>query len=394
MEQEMNMWASPVLLFGPVTVTLAEALFVLALIAAFVFWRWRSDRREDTQSAVLSLLEAQRDALSRTQSELEGRLRTLSDASHAQHAALRNNLDERLEVVSRRMSASLSETTERTHLNLKTLHERLAVIQSAQASIQTLTTEVTSLQALLSNKQKRGAFGEIQMQDLVKTFMPPSAYGFQETLSSGVRVDCLIKLPNPPGPVAVDAKFPLESWRRYSEADDPAVREAAGKALAVDILKHVNDIAAKYLIAGETADTALLFLPAESVYATLHSDFPDVVDKAFRKRVMIVSPTTFMATLHTMRAVMKDAQLREQAGEVQKLVGWLKDDVRLIGDRMDKLQKHHHDAGRLMEGVQTAVNRATGRAERMERIELGEGAGAEPAIAEVRPAPPLLERAE
>ena len=389
MEQSANIWTEPLIVIGAASLSLLElALLGAGLVGVYLWHRRQMRGREDT-GAILELVEEQREALARAHAQLEGRLSQLSDASNAQHAALRENLDQRLESVSRRMQANLSETTQKTHHNLTQLHERLAVIQNAQTSIKELTTEVTSLQALLSNKQKRGAFGEIQMQDLVTNFLPKSAVAFQHSLSTGVRVDCLIKLPNPPGPVAVDAKFPLEGWRRFAEAEDDLTRDGAARAFRADVLKHVRDIAEKYLIHGETADTALMFLPSEAVYATLHVDFPDLVEKAFRARVMIVSPTTFMATLHTMRAVMKDARLREQAGEVQKIVGWLSDDIRRIDERVQALQKHHDKSAELMGAVRKTADRAMGRAQRIEDLQLEEP-DTDEALAPPPPARPPL----
>ena len=202
------------------------------------------------------------------------------------------------------------------------LRERLARIDEAQKKIGELSTQVVSLQQILTNKQARGAFGEVQLNDLVSSALPPSAYELQCTLSTGVRADCLLKLPNPPGSIAIDAKFPLESYHllRAVAAGDArrcAWRSAPSRRRCACTSRDIRD---KYIVAGETAESALLFLPSEAIYAELHANFGGIVDESYSARVWIVSPTTMMATLNTVRAVLKDVQMREQAGEIQKLV--------------------------------------------------------------------------
>ena len=222
------------------------------------------------------------------------------------------------------------------------LRERLARIDEAQKKIGELSTQVVSLQHILTNKQARGAFGEVQLNDLVSNALPPSAYELQCTLSSGVRADCLLKLPNPPGPIAIDAKFPLESYhllRAVAAGDAPALATAQ-RAFQAAMRKHIGDIRDKYILPGETAESALLFLPSEAIYAELHANFGGIVDESYRARVWIVSPTTMMATLNTVRAVLKDVEMREQAGEIQKLVGLMMGDTRRLQERVDNLKKH------------------------------------------------------
>src|SRR5437899_443100 len=222
------------------------------------------------------------------------------------------------------------------------LRERLVKIDEAQNKIGELSTQVVGLQEVLSNKQARGAFGEVQLNDLVSNSLPPSAYEFQCTLSTGSRVDCLLKLPNPPGPIAIDAKLPLESYQllRAVAAGDAQGLATAQRAFQQAMRKHINDIRDKYILPGETAESALLFLPSEAIYAELHANFAAVVDESYKARVWIVSPTTMMATLNTVRAVLKDVQMREQAGEIQKAVGLMLNDVRLLDDRVAKLKTH------------------------------------------------------
>ena len=221
------------------------------------------------------------------------------------------------------------------------LRERLARIDEAQKKIGDLSTQVVSLQQILTNKQARGAFGEVQLNDLVSNALPPSAYALQCTLSNGSRVDCLLKLPNPPGSIAIDAKFPLESYHllRAVAAGDTQALTAAQRAFQAAMRKHITDIRDKYIVPGETAESALLFLPSEAIYAELHANFGGIVDESYRARVWIVSPTTMMATLNTVRAVLKDVQMREQAGEIQKLVGLMMGDTRRLQERVDNLKR-------------------------------------------------------
>lgn len=390
MEQSANIWSLTVVKLGGADLTLGEALvFVVAIVAAIVLLRRLSEgekrsaeaERAEADRTLETKLAEMAQAHATSQAALDARIAALLEASATSQDTLRKSVDERLESVAKRLGDGLSENHKRTSDSLTKLYERLALIEKAEKNIETLTGEVTGLQALLANKQSRGAFGEIQMQDIVRNYMPPDSFEFQCSLSNNARVDCLIKLPSPPGSVAVDAKFPLESWRAYSEADDAGAKDAASRQFKADVLKHVKDIAAKYLIPGETADSALMFLPSEAVYATLHADFPDVVERAFKARVMIVSPTTFMATLHTMRAVMRDARLREQAHVIQKEVSLLADDVGRLDDRVAKLQKHFDQANEDVRQIRISTEKVVRRAERIEEAPVEESA------AEALPAP-------
>jgi DNA recombination protein RmuC len=224
----------------------------------------------------------------------------------------------------------------------------------------------------LSNKQARGAFGEIQLQDLVKSALPPSAYRFQATLGNGKRADCLIQLPNPPGSIVIDAKFPLESYRALIAAKDDAGRTAAGRQLIADVSKHVNDIAERYIVPGETAESALMFLPSEAVYAELHANFAKVVEHSYAKRVWIVSPTTLMATLNTVRAILKDAQMQEQASVIQNEVLIMLGDVGRLDQRVENLEKHFGLAEKDIREIRVSAEKISKRGERITEIELGE----------------------
>jgi len=306
------------------------------------------------------------------QTELQGRLTQFAEDSAQRETLFRESLDTRLSKVSERVGESIEKTQERNSENLKQLHERLALIDRAQKNIETLSGEVSGLQSLLSNKQSRGAFGEKQMQDLIENYLPPNAYSFQHTLSNGKRVDALIHLPGDQGDVAIDSKFPMEAWRRLTAADNTLDESQAGREFARDVTVHIKAIAEKYLIFGETHDIALLFLPSEAIYAELHANFPDVIEKGFSQKVMIVSPTTFMATLHTMRAVMKDAAMREQAHIIQKEVGLIAKDVTLLDDRVSKLQTHFNQSNEDIRKIRISTEKITKRADKIEALDVEE----------------------
>jgi DNA recombination protein RmuC len=338
---------------------------LLAVLAVVLVSKRRNSGSDELFARTMGQLEA-------TQRELGGRIAQLTEDHRAAQAALAKSLDERLDKVSKRVGDSLELTAEKTAKTMTELHTRLAVIDEAQKNITKLSTEVVGLQDILANKQARGTFGEIQLNDLVQTALPPSAYQFQATLSNGRRVDCLIRLPNPPGPIAIDAKFPLESYRLLRAAKDDTERLQAGRAFSADILKHVRAIAERYILGGETAESALMFLPSEAVYAELHANFGDVVEKSFRERVWIVSPTTLMATLNTVRAVLKDAQMREQASVIQREMVALIDDVARLDDRVLSLRKHFDQANEDIRQVTISAGKITMRAERIEEVQLGD----------------------
>jgi DNA recombination protein RmuC len=327
--------------------------------------------------------------------ELAGRLGQMGETQAAQQAALAERLqaqeralakalEERLADLGKRVGDRLQEQTTAATQSLSELKERLAVIDAAQKNITELSSQVVGLQDILANKQARGAFGEIQLNDLVQAALPPSAYEFQATLDGGQRVDCLLKLPNPPGPIAVDAKFPLESYRALREAKDEAALVLARREFSAAIRTHFRAIAEKYIRPGETAESALMFLPSEAVYAELHASFPNVVEESFRYRVWIVSPTTLMATLTTIRAVLKDVRMREQAGLIQKEVHTLLEDVERLDERVGKLQRHFGQASEDLRDIRISTEKIAKRGDRIEALEL-ETPEAEAALPPARP---------
>ncbi len=339
-------------------IALAVALIAAALVVV-VLWRGRPA----PEAGTLERLGAQ-------QAELVGRLAQLAESHATSQSQLSRTLDERLANVAKRVGDALNDQSTRNQTALGDLKERLAVIDRAQQNIAKLSTQVVGLQDILSNKQARGAFGEIQLNDLVRDHLPPSAYEFQATLSNGRRVDCLLKLPNPPGAIAVDAKFPLESYHGLRQATDDKARGQARRAFGTDILKHVNDIAERYIIPGETAESALMFLPSEAVYAELHAELPETVNRSYQRRVWIVSPTSLMAVLTTIRAVMKDVQMREQADLIQIEVQKMLQDVRRLDTRVGKLQRHFDQANEDLRQIRITTEKVDKRAERIDALQL------------------------
>lgn len=300
---------------------------------------------------------------------------TMRNAS-AQIAAsmelLAKSTESRLEQISGKVNERLEEGFKKTNETFVSVMERLATIDEAQKKIDGLTTNVVSLQELLGDKRSRGAFGEVQLESLVRNILPEIAYEFQYTFkSNGVRADCVLKLPEPTGMVAVDAKFPLENYQRMFEIGlGEGDRAAAQRQFRADVKKHVEDIAAKYIIAGETSDGAVMFVPAEAVFAEIHAYHPELVDFAMQRRVWIVSPTTLMAVLNTARAVMKDVATREQVHIIKDELGKLGKDFQRFDQRMRKLADHIRLAHQDAEEVRVSSDKITRRFTQIERVEL------------------------
>lgn len=322
------------------------------------------------------------DNMYRAQTELAGRLSMLNEnnirqqnqlasAINEQKLSMLKMVDEKLLEVTKNVGQGLQQSTEKTNQTLHDLRERLAKIDVAQQKISTLSEQVVSLQEVLTNKQARGAFGEIQLNDLVSSILPPSAYAFQVVLSNQKRADCVLKLPNPPGMIVIDSKFPLESYQALRKASNEREKLEAERFFKASVLKHIKDISEKYIISGETAESALMFMPSESVYAELHANFIDVVEASYRAKVWIVSPTTLMATLNTVRAVLKDARMQEQAGVIQKEVGLLIEDINRIDERIENLSKHFDMASKDIGEIKVSSGKISKRVEKIEDIELG-----------------------
>jgi len=344
---------------------LGIGLGLLAALVAGVYAVTQRARRENLDQ--MARITEMAEALSRQQSELSGAL---------QQSQM--TVNDRLDGLGKRLGDSLHQQSERTGQSLKTLYERLAVIDHAQKNLTDLSQQMVGLQDILSNKQARGAFGEIQLNDLVTATLPPSAYEFQVTLNNGKRADCLLKLPNPPGSIVIDAKFPLESYQALRDAgSDEAARTAAGRRFAQDVKAHVVAISEKYIVPGETAESALMFLPSEAVYAELHANFVNVVEESYRRRVWIVSPTTLMATLNTVRAILKDSRMREQAHVIQAEVQKMMEDVGRLDKRVGNLQSHFDLAVKDIGEIRTSTDKITRRGEKIEDLQLADETPAE-----------------
>ena len=349
------------------------------------------------------------DGLHRGQERLAGGLSTVSTAQSSGQAQVLQAMETRLAAVQAQMNDRLHQSTlaaarslsemqekmnaelrggsEKTTKSLTALQERLTVIDKAQENIARLSGDVLGLQDILSNKQARGAFGEIQLNDIVGKALPPDSFTLQATLSNGRRADCLVHLPNPPGPLVIDAKFPLEAYEKLRAAEP-----GAAQAFRASVRAHIRAIAERYIVEGETADGAVMFLPSEAVYAELHANHGEVVREGFDHRVWIVSPTTCMATLNTMRAILKDARMREQAGAIRSTLKLLHRDVELVAERVGKLQTHFHQARADLDGIGTASERAARRAARLDSFDFEDDETAPIADVPARPHP--LRRAE
>lgn len=295
---------------------------------------------------------------SRHGGETDGRLGQLADNLHT----YQQTIEARLVWLSERIGEKLSGNSHESLRAIAELKERLAVIDAAQKNITDLSEQMVGLQQIFGNKQARGAWGEVQLQDIVQTTLAPANYRFQATLGEGKRVDCLLLLPQPPGPIAVDAKFPLEGYRAMEKAQSEAERTVAKRDFIAAVRKHMRDIAEKYIIPGTTADSALMFVPSEGVYAEIHAHFTGLIDEAARLRVWIVSPTTLMATLTTIRAVMKDVRMREQAGEIQKRAHELVTHIERLAERVEKLQRHFEQAQEDLRQVRISTEKASAKA--------------------------------
>ena len=307
-------------------------LLVLVLLIMAVRAAGRSARATEPLLHQLASMTARVEHLSDGQQQLAGGLSHVSEAQAMAQKSMLELMERRLADVSGKMQENLAGSAQRTAKSLGELQERLAVIDKAQANITKLSGDVLSLQDILSNKQTRGAFGEIQLNDIVSKALPSDSYTMQATLSNGKRADLLIHLPNPPGPIVVDSKFPLEAYEALRNAGTQNELNEAARMMRASVRAHIKAIAERYILEGETADGALMFLPSEAVYAELHANFPELVREGFAARVWIVSPTTCMATLNTMRAILKDARMREQAGAIRREP----DDFRRAGQFADQ----------------------------------------------------------
>ena len=310
--------------------------------------------------------------LSDGQQQLFGGLTSVTEAQAQSQANMLKLMEQRLQNVTEMMNRNLTTSAKTTAASLGELQQRLKTIDKAQENITKLSGDVLSLQDILSNKQTRGAFGEIQLHDIVSKALPSDSYSLQHTLSNGKRADCLIYLPNPPGPIVIDSKFPLEAYEALRRAKSDYELNDAARLMRTAVRTHIKAISEKYIIEGETADGALMFLPSEAVYAELHANFSDLVREGFNARVWIVSPTTCMATLNTMRAILKDARMREQAGAIRKELALLYTDVDRLGTRVENLDRHFGMAAKDIAEIKISADKAGRRAQRLDNFDFEE----------------------
>ncbi|MEM7188677.1 MAG: DNA recombination protein RmuC [Pseudomonadota bacterium] len=365
----------------PLLLIAAAGLIFALLLLILLIWSVRAARRsaaaaEPLATHIGALGEAVR-GLDAGQHQLAGGLKLVSEHQASTQARIMESVERRLEEVQRAMGESLHGTATRTARSLGELQQRLEAIDKAQTKIEKLSGDVLSLQDILSNKQTRGAFGEIQLNDILAKALPPDAYTLQFTLQNGKRADCLIHLPQPPGAIVIDAKFPLEPYEALHAATSDTDKRDAARAFRNTVMVHVKAIAEKYIVEEQTADSALMFLPSEAVYAELHANFGDVVRQSFEHRVWIVSPTTLMATLNTMRAILKDARMREQAGAIRRELSLLHKDVERLGERVENLDRHFGQAAKDVEQIKISATKASNRANRLEAFEFDEAEAAE-----------------
>lgn len=354
-------------------VILAAALLFLFLLSAILISIWRSSKiraRElevadnSTQQAQAQLTE-----LLKVQAEMQGRMSTMAELFGSRQSELNQNINERLDGMSQKLGNSLVEQTKATHENLTRLQERLAVIDTAQNNIQALAQNVVGLQAILSDKQTRGAFGQSRMETIIQDGLPMGAYQFQPTLSNNSRPDCTVTMPNDAPDLVIDAKFPLEAYNAIKKADDDRLAAEASRQFKSDIEKHIKDISEKYLITGETQDTAFMFVPSESIFAEIHENFEGVIQKAHRERVVIVSPSLLMLSIQVIQAVLKDARMREQAHLIQGEVIRLMEDINRLDDRVRKLQGHFGQSQKDIDQILTSTDKIAKRSAKIEALD-------------------------
>jgi DNA recombination protein RmuC len=366
----LSMTDDPLILAG-------AALAVLAAVAiAAVLWFRRARLAEaEMRLADAEMRRAEAEAsdkrmaeLARLQVETSARLSEMRDMLAGRQAELHRAVNERLDSVTHHLSQSMTATRQHTADNLAKLNERLAVIDGAQKNITELATQVSSLQSVLSNKQSRGAFGQGRMEVIIQDGLPKDCYAFQYTLSNRSRPDCAIFLPDQ-RPLVIDAKFPLEAVNAFRDARSDDERNRAAARLRADVNRHVVDIAQKYLIPGETQDLALMFVPSESVYAELYDGFDDVVQKAYRAKVVIVSPSLLMLAINVIQQIQKDARMREAADKIHAEVGHLMDDIKRLQERVVRLQQHHGQAGEDLRQILISAEKVEKRGSRIREVE-------------------------
>ena len=287
-------------------------------------------------------------------------------------AQLSISIEERLGNIGSSIGNSLNQQTQSTQKSLTEMHERLAVIDRAQENIHSLSNQVNDLQNILSNKQLRGAFGEVQLENIVRDALPQNAYQFQYTLTSNSRVDCIVKLPEPPGPICIDSKFPLEDYKKFASATNDQEKKDNLRLFHNAVQKHIKDIAEKYILPGETSDSAIMFLPSESIYSEINIRFPKLVNESRNKKVYMAGPDNLMLLLHTVRAILRDATMSQTAGKIQIEVDKLTNDLNLLADRIFKLDKHFDLARKDLDDIKISHRKIENRGNLITSIDIDE----------------------
>ena len=369
----------------PVTAThilVGSSMLGLLLLLAIAgsLSRTTRERREDAVAAGERAreLDDKMAEMSRAGAELTGRLQTVAEVLGSRQADFARVVAERLDQVGSRVGQGIEASGRTTGEHLTKLAERLAVIDAAQARLTTLTSEVVGLKDILSNKQARGAFGQGRLEAIIRDALPASAFEFQHTLSNRNRPDCVVRLPGDTRVMVIDAKFPLEGFSALKDAEGDEARKLAAGRVRTDVGKHVRDIAERYFIPGETQDIAVLFVPSESLYADLQEHFEDIVQKAHRARIIIVSPSLLVMAVQVMQAIVRDAQVREQAHHIQAEVRRLLDDVGRLRDRVGKLDTHFRQAQDDVAGIVTSADKVAKRGERIELMDFSSGPAVDP----------------
>jgi len=363
-------WAMSVLVTLAVVALAGLALAGYLLLRFGAALRNMEHQREVRNESDSAQLESKLRELAAAQNEIAGRFSQAIESQAKGQSELQRAVAERLEALDKRLGENLKDSATKTAETLGGLQARLSVIDEAQKNLTDLSGQVVGLQQILANKQARGAWGQGQMEAIVRDALPGGVYEFQATLSNKSRPDCLIRVPGAKTAIVIDSKFPLESFALLKAAGNELEKRAAEARVRSDVAKHVRDIADKYLIAGETQAPAIMFVPSESLYAELHDGFADVIQKAQRAQVIVVSPNILLLAINTVLTVMKDARMREQASLIQKEVGALLNDVRLLSDRVGKLQSHLGQADGDIKNILTSTGKITSRAEKIERVEL------------------------
>ena len=348
----------------------------LILIAGLLIFRQFRPPYKDGGNNNENLKEALRD-LSTNQQQIVGSIKVITDTQTTSQAAIIKHVESRLEEIQKSITSSLSGSSVKTAQTLGELQQRLQTIDKAQTKIEKLSGEVLGLQEILSNKQARGVFGEIQLKDIVSKALPSDAYDFQFTLTNGKRADCIIYLPEPQGNIVIDSKFPLEAYNSMISNKNEVDKNRNIQLFQSSIKTHIKDISEKYIIEGETADGAILFLPSEAIYAELHANFSRLVNEGFESRVWIVSPTTLMATLNTMRAILKDERLRRQTSHIRAELDLLYKDMMRLEGRIINLDKHFNLASKDVDEIKISAKKASRRVVNIERLEFDESTQAE-----------------